>query len=81
MDGCSGGLLSGGDAHSVCDLANTVVSRRHSRWCPGYAESEQASLNTTEVTWQQCSVSFRRQPTNDLKSPPVDFWGWGHDAE
>ena len=78
-EGRSGGLLSGGDAHSVWlrDLANIVGSRGHSRWCPAYAESEPALLNTTAVTRQQCSVSFRRQPTNDLTSPPVDLWGAG----
>ena len=72
-----------GDAHSVWlrDLANIVVSRGHSRWCPAYVESEQALLNTTEVTQQQCSVSFGWQPTNDLTSLPVDLWGWGRDAE
>ena len=77
VEGCSGGLLSRGDAHSVwvCDLANIVVSRGHSRWCPGYVESGQALPYTTKVTRQQCSVSFRWQPTNDLKSPPVDLWG------
>ena len=83
VERCSGGLLSGGDAHSVrlCDLANIVVSSWHSRWCPAYVQSEQALLNTTEVTQQQCSVSFGWQPTNDLTSPPVDLWGWGRDAE
>ena len=34
-----------------------------------YVESEKALLNTTEVTQQQCSVSFGWQPTNDLMSP------------
>ena len=38
--------------------------------------SVHALLNTTEVTQQQCSVSFEWQPTNDLTSPPpVDLWG------
>ena len=46
-------------------------------WCPAYVESEQALLNTTEVTQQQCSVSFGWQPTNDLTSLPVDLWGAG----
>ena len=52
MEGCSGGLLSRGDAHSVLvrDLPNIVVNRGNSRWCPGYAESKQALLYTTEVT-------------------------------
>ena len=83
VEGGSGGLLSGGDAHSVWlhDLANIVISRGHSRWCPAYVQSEQAPLSTTEVTWQQCSVSFVWQPTNDLMSLPADLWGWGHDAK
>ena len=70
------GLLSLGDAHSVWlrDLAVTGVNREHSRWCPAYVESEPALLSTTEVTRQQCSVSFGWQPTNYLTSPPVDFW-------
>ena len=70
-------LLSLGDAHSVWlrDLANTGVSRGHSRLCPAYVESEPALLNTTELTRQECSVSFGRQPTNDLTSPPVVLWG------
>ena len=52
VEGCGGGLLSGGDAHSVQlrDLANIVVSRGQSRWCPAYVQSEQAQRNTTEVT-------------------------------
>ena len=68
VEGRSGGLLSVGDAHSVWlrDLANIVVSRGHSRWCPAYVESEQALLNTTEVTQQQCSVSFGWQAINGL---------------
>ena len=59
VEGRSGGLLSGEDAHSVWprDSANIVVSRGHSRWCPAYVETEQALLRTTEVTRQQCSVS------------------------
>ena len=71
-----GGLLYGGDSHSVRlhDLANIVVSKGHSRWCPAYVQSKQALLNTTEVTRQQCNVSFGWQPTNDLMSPPVDLW-------
>ena len=43
--------------------------------------TEQALLNTTEVTQQQCSVSFGWQPTNDLTSLPVDLWGRGRDAD
>ena len=39
------------------------------------------SLNTTEVTRQQCSVSFGWQLTNDLTSLPVDLWGRGRDGE
>ena len=83
VEGRSGGLLSGRDAHTVWlrDLASIVVSRGNSRWCPAYVQSEQALLNTTEVTQQQCSVSFGWQPTNDLTSPPVDLWGRGHNVE
>ena len=46
-----------------------------------YVQSEQVSLNTTEVTQQQCSVSFGWQRTNDLTSRPVDLWGRDHNAE
>ena len=56
MEGCGGGLLSWGDAHSVglCDLAyivismlaNVIISRGHRRWCPAYVASEQASLDS-----------------------------------
>ena len=82
MEKRSGGLPwqgGGGGAHSVGlpDLANVVVSRGHSRWCPAYVESDQALLNPNEVTRQQCSVSFGWQPTNDLTSLPVDLWGAG----
>ena len=72
-----------GDAHSVSlsDLANNDVSKEHKRWCPAYVPSEQAVLNTTEVTRQQCSVSLGWQPTNDLTSPPVDLSGRGRDAQ
>ena len=71
MEGRSGGLLSEGGGGGVLilsdsDLANTVVSRGHSRWCPAHVQSEQALLSTTEVTWHQCSVSFGWQP-----SPPT----------
>ena len=45
-----------------------------------YVQSRQALLNTTKVTRQQCSVSFRWQPTNGLTSP-LDLWGWGCNAE
>ena len=37
-------------------------------------ECDQVLLNTTEVTRQQCSVSFGWQPTNDLTSPHADLW-------
>ena len=80
MEGHRCGLLSGGTL-TQSDLANIVVSMGQSRWCPAYVESEQALLNSTEVTQQQCSVSFGWQPTNDLMSLPVDLWGRGHDAE
>ena len=81
-----GGLLSGGvwggGEFTQCDSAtNTVIHRRHSRWCLAYVEWKQALLNTTEVTRQQYSISFRWQPTNHLTSPPVDLWGQGRDAE
>ena len=72
-----------GDAHSVWlqNLINIVVSRGHRRWCPAYVQSEQALLNSTKVTQQQCSVFFGWQPTNNLTSLPVDLWGQGRDAE
>ena len=40
------------DAHSVWlrDLAKIVVGRGHTTWCPAYVTSEQALLNTSEVT-------------------------------
>ena len=46
-----------------------------------YVQSEQALLNTSEVTQQQCSVSFGWQPTIYLTSP-VDLLGvaGGRDA-
>ena len=77
------GWVLGRGAHSVWlrDLANIGVSRGRSRWCPAYVESEPALLNTTNVTRQQCSVSFGWQPTNDLTSLPVDPWGRGGAAE
>ena len=77
MDGRTG-RLGTTLTHSVRlgrDLANTDVSRGQSRWCPAYVQSEQALVNTTEVTRWQCSVSFGWQPTNDPTSPPVDLWG------
>ena len=57
-----GGLPAGEDSHSVWlrDLAVNVVSKGHSRWCPAYVSSEQASLNTTEVTQQAVQSPFRR---------------------
>ena len=69
VEGCSGSLVSGGDAHSVWlhNLANIAISRGHSRWCPAYVQSEQALLNTTKVIQQQCSVSFGGQPTNQAR--------------
>ena len=82
MEGRSGSLLSWGDAHSVWlhSLANIVISRGHRRWCPVYVESEQALLNTTEVTGQQCNVSFGWHPTSDLtyvsQEVEVGIPGW-----
>ena len=70
MLGHSDGLLSGmcglggggGETLSLSEsiryLPNTVDSVGHSRCCPAYAESEQASVNTTQVTQQKCCVSF-----------------------
>ena len=84
VEGCSGGLLSRGDAHSVwvCDLANIVVSRGHSRWCPGYVESGQALPYTTKVTRQQCStVCVGLLFTNDLTPPSVHLWRRSRDGE
>ena len=51
MDG-RGGMLFGTDAQSVWvpDLANTAVSRGHSRWCLVSVEPVQASLNTSQMT-------------------------------
>ena len=43
-----------------------VVCRGHSRWGLVYVKSEQALLNTTEVTGKQCNVSFGWHPTSDL---------------
>ena len=48
------------------DRMNTVVNGRQSEWCPAHVDSEEASVNTTEVTQQKCSVSFMWQPTNHL---------------
>ena len=73
--------LRGTLIQSDSTTAYIVVSRGHSRWCPAYVESEQALMNTTEGTWQQCSVSFGWQPTNNLTSLPVNIRGWGCNAE
>ena len=83
-EGRNSGLPSGRGTHSVWlrELANVVASRGHSMWCPACLQSEQALLDvTTGVTRQQCSVFFGWQPTNDLTSPPVDFWRQDRDAE
>ena len=54
MEGRSGALLSkrerveGRSLILTPKLANIVVSRGHSRWCPAYVESEQERLNTSE---------------------------------
>ena len=58
--GRSRGLHSGVDARSVWlrDLANVDISRGCGKWCPTYAESEQASLHSTEGTRQPCGVFF-----------------------
>jgi len=75
VKGHCGSLITRGDEHSVRlhNLANTVIGRGHGRWCPVYDESEQVLQITTEVTRQQCCVSFGWQPTNVLMSP-VDLW-------
>ena len=75
VKGHCGSLITRGDEHSVRlhNLANTVIGRGHGRWCPVYDESEQVLQVTTEVTRQQCCVSFGWQPTNVLMSP-VDLW-------
>ena len=73
IDGLSGDLHSGGDAHSVWLRLSTVVSKRHNRWRPAYVESEQASLNITEVAWQQCGVSFWWHLNDSQMSSPVDI--------
>ena len=77
IEGCSGILLSGGDAHSVwlCYLANIVISRGHSSWCPAYVQLHQALIK------HHRSDSVAGQPTNNLTSPHVDLWGWGRDTE
>ena len=68
MERRCGGLPAGEDSRCVWlrDLAVNVVSRGHSRWCPAYVDSEQASLNTTEVTQQAVQGPFRRWPPGDL---------------
>ena len=87
MEVRSGGLLSGGGGGGggagggQLTQSDIVVSRGRSRWRTAHVKSEQALLKTTEVIWQQCSVSFEWQPTNDLRSPPVDLWGRGCDVE
>ena len=59
----------------LCDIANIVVSKGHSMRCrPAYVESEQVLLNITEVTRQQCSISFGWYPTNDFTSPIAGLW-------
>ena len=56
------------------DLTNLVDSRDHCQWCPAYAESDHASLNTTEVTLrQQLQCLLRKADHNDLTSA-VDLW-------
>ena len=45
----------------------------HSLWCPTDVASEQALVDITEVTQQQCGVFFRRYPTNSLTSSSVDL--------
>ena len=55
---------------SATDLTwSSGISRQHSSWCPVYVESEQTSLNTTEMTRQQCDVIFGR--CNTCQRPDV----------
>ena len=83
VKGQNGGLHPGGNAHTAWlrELANSVVSRGHSRGWPAYVQSEQALMNTAEVTWQHCSVYFGWLPNKDLTSLPVDLWGRVRDTE
>ena len=82
-------VISGGNSWR-CDEANIVISGGNSWRCPTYVESEQTSLNTSRVTWKQCSVSFRmaacRLWTSGSKAtkqnaswmlPMVEMQGWG----
>ena len=77
MEGRSGGLLSGVDAHSVWlrDISNSIISGGVPR------TSQQASPNTTVLTHQQPGVSFRGQSTKDVRPPSADLWQQGQDAE
>ena len=67
-------LLCGEDAHSVWlrDLDKTV-SRGCSRWCSTSVESEQTSLNSTEVT--------RRAEASPLDGKLTVIWREGCEAE
>ena len=49
-------FLGGHSLSLTPQLSYIVISRGHSRWCPAYVLSEQALLNTAEVTLQQCST-------------------------
>lgn len=44
-------------------------------------KQKQALMNTTEVTGQQCGVSFGGYTTEDLTFPLVDLWRQGLDGE
>jgi len=66
---------------TVSNLANTVISKGRSHWCPESRKSEQAPLSTTKMTQQQRSVSFRGSGDHHFTSPHVDVWRQGSNAE
>ena len=66
---------------TVSNLANTVISKGRSHWCPECRKSEQAPLSTTKMKQQQRSVSFRGSGDHHRPSPPVDVWRQGNNAE
>ena len=66
---------------TVSNLANTVISKGRSHWCPESRKSEQAPLSTTKMTQQQRSVSFRGSGDHHRTSPHVDVWHQGSNAE
>ena len=56
---------------SSTTLANIAVIIRHSKWCPACVESDQASLNAPEVTYQKFRISCAEgsQPTILTSAP------------